>query len=118
MGVYVVPTATTVSTLLPTEVGRTYQLTVTGLASYGDRAGVMDCGYWTDPDGGNLLLLWHATPHLYVNGVAQDCGAFNAEHTYAIRKAGDGTVWTLRFCECNGFDLDNAGALVVAVQGT
>lgn len=115
-GVYVVPAGVSVTTLLPTQAGSTYQVVVTGVATYGDGFGMLDCGYWSAANGSNLLGLWYAQGNFRINGASQDCGSYNTAHTYTMLRTGDGGHWTFDFCECNGWDGDNAGALVVTLQ--
>lgn len=104
---------TTVTSLMPTSLGATYEITVSGTYAYDAFGGLADCGYH-DTNRAVLGQDWDGGgPQLLVEGLAL-CGFYTATHTYTFTWPGTGSAFAFRIDDPTGH-ADNAGGLTVTV---
>lgn len=111
--VFVPADGATVTSLMPTALGATYEITVSGTYAYTAFGGLADCGYH-DTNAAAVGQDWEGGgPRLLVEGMAS-CGFYTATHTYTFTWAGTGSAYEFRIDDPTGH-ADNAGGLTVTV---
>ncbi|HVF03266.1 MAG TPA: hypothetical protein VNA20_00360 [Frankiaceae bacterium] len=110
--VAVVPDGTPARTAFATDVGATYQITVTGAYSYNGRQNLADCGWWNPEWAGDA---WFPGDTFRLDGSPAACTSqpYTTTHTYTWTQPGTGAPFT--FHVYDSLPWDNIGSLVVSV---